>query len=93
MDNQLHICTEGHTEQEIALLQECILNSHNVFAVGSEHGRVDSKIAEHSINTGDHPPIKQVSRRVPFALGGEVTKITTCLQKMWCKSQPVPGPV
>ena len=58
MENQLHISTEGHTEQEIALLQECILNSPDIFALGSEPGRVDLKIAEHSVSTGDYPPIK-----------------------------------
>ena len=75
LENQLHISPDGRTEQEVASLQECILNSSDVFAVGSEHGRVDPKIVEHSINTGDHPPIKQASRRVPFAVRGEVTKM------------------
>ena len=75
LENQLHISTDGHTEQEVASLRDCILHSSDIFAVGSEHGTVDSKIAEHSINTGDHPPIKQASRRVPFALRGEVMKM------------------
>ena len=72
MENQLHISADGRTEQEVASLRECTLNSSDVFAVESEHRRVDPKIVKHSINTGDHPPIKQASRRVTFAVRGEM---------------------
>ena len=75
LENQLHISPDGHTQQELVSLRECILNSPDVFAVGSEHGRVDPNIAEHRINTEDHPPIKQASRRVSFALRAKVTKM------------------
>ena len=32
-------------------------------------------MVEHQIETGDSPPIKQPSRRVPFAVRGEITKM------------------
>ena len=90
LENQLHICTDDHTEQEAAALRERILNSPDAFAVGSEHRKVNPKIAEHSINTGDHPPIKQTSRRVPFALRGEVTKMINMLAENVVKESASP---
>ena len=75
LEDQLHISRESRTEEEVASLKQCILNASDIFADGSEHGRVDPKLVEHTITTGDHPPIKQASRRVPFAVRGEVTKM------------------
>ena len=63
------------TQGRVPFTQECILNASDVFSGGSEHGRVDPKLVEYAINTGDHPPIKQASRRLPFAVWGEVSKM------------------
>ena len=75
LDRQLCISRDGHTEEEVAVLKECPLKACDVFAVGPEQGRVDPNLVEHTINTGDHPRIKQASRRVPFAVRGEVSKM------------------
>ncbi len=54
-------------------MRECILGAVDVFAVGEERGEV--KLVEHKIETGEHPPIKQASRRIPYAYGGEITRM------------------
>ena len=33
LENQLHICPDGRTWQEVASLRKCILNSSDIFAV------------------------------------------------------------
>ena len=49
-----------------------------VFALSStELGR--TSLIEHSINTGEHPPIKQLPRRVPHF---SKTKVSQHVQKM-----------
>ena len=48
--------------------------TQRVFGVGSGHSRVDSKIAEHSVSTGDLPLIKHALRSA-LCLEREVTKI------------------
>lgn len=67
LESQLRICEEGHAKQEFASLKECIFQAVDVFATTKvEQGKVD--MVEHRIETGDHPPIKQPSRRIPFAV-------------------------
>ena len=39
----------------------------------SELGTTD--IVKHTINTGDHPPIKQLLQRTPFALRAKVDEL------------------
>ena len=74
LESQLHICEEGRTPQEITTMKECILNAADVFATTkAERGEVDT--VEHKIETGNHPPIKQPSRRVPFSVRGEIHKM------------------
>ena len=71
LESQLHICEEGCTQQEIPSMKECILNAADMFATTkAERGEVDT--IEHNIETGNHPPIKQPSRRVPFSVRGEI---------------------
>ena len=74
LEKQLHISKDDHTEEEVHSFKESIINASDVIASGSEHGRVDPKLVEHAINTEDHPPIKQASRRVHFAVRGELSK-------------------
>ena len=74
LESQLNICEEGRTPQEITSIKECILNATDVFATTKgERGKVDT--VEHKIETGNHPPIKQPSRRVPFSVRGEIHKM------------------
>ena len=55
------------TREDAAYLLQCVTKAHDVFAIGPrDQGRVEQ--VEHKIETGDHPPIKQPLRRVPFAL-------------------------
>ena len=66
--------TESLSTDESEKLLECALQHHKVFAVGDrERGEVVG--VEHSIDTGDSTPIRQVPRRVPFAVRGEMTKL------------------
>ena len=52
------------TEQEA--LGELLLQNNDVFALSNDElGTTD---VTHSIDTGDHPPIKQPPRRIPYAL-------------------------
>ena len=50
LETELHISTDGHTCRP-RRCSTSILNSADVFAVGSEHGRVHSQVVEHSITT------------------------------------------
>ena len=52
--------TTGQFEQLKQLLEE----NHDVFSLEGELGYTD--IVRHVIDTGDHPPIKQPIRRIPF---------------------------
>ena len=48
-------------------VENLVSRFHHLFAISpSELGHTN--LVEHSINTGDHPPIKQPVRRLPFAL-------------------------
>ncbi|GFW28489.1 retrovirus-related Pol polyprotein from transposon 412 [Trichonephila clavipes] len=53
---------------------ELIIEFQSVFSRTSENfGR--TKLTKHRIDTGEHPPIKQHSRRLPFAKQEEVQKL------------------
>ena len=55
------------------MIIQAALEFSDVFAVDDEHGEV--KGVEHQIVTGDSQPIRQVPRRVPFALRGEISRM------------------
>ena len=71
MDTLLHIGDSTLTEEERAKAKEEVLGAHDVFALSkAELGRTN--ITEHRIETGDHQPIRQPCRRIPFALREEI---------------------
>ena len=62
------------TSKQSAELMECVVNHHDVFAL--DDGEVGEVIGvEHKIHTGDSAPIRQLPRRVPFAVRGEITRM------------------
>ena len=65
--NQLDLEKAEVSQEERKALEECLLHNSNVFALDDgELGRTE--LAEHSIDTGDHSPIQQLPRRLPFAV-------------------------
>ena len=60
----------GKSESEQATIRNILYEYQDVFSKDeTDLGRTN--LAEHSIDTGDHPPIKQPPRRVPTALAHE----------------------
>ena len=60
---------------ESTRLKRFIMENHDVFALtGSELGA--TRVITHSIETGDHPPIRQPARRTPFALRRTIEELT-----------------
>ena len=70
----LQLETADLNSQERAQLRELIIEYADLFALDrSELGSTD--LVTHSINTSDHPPIRQQPRRVPFALRGKIAEM------------------
>ncbi len=66
--------SETLTDSEREGLRTFLAKHQHLFALsGHELGRTD--VVTHSINTGDHPPIKQPVRRTPFALRQKVDEL------------------
>ena len=64
---QLNPKLDHLTPGQRAQIEECLLSYVDVFALdASDPGTTD--LAEHRINTGDHAPIQQPARRMPFTL-------------------------
>ena len=62
------------TVAEHEKLKAAVLDYANLFALSSfELGVTD--LVSHSINTGDHPPVRQPPRRTPFSLRQKVTEM------------------
>ena len=59
---------DGEVGQKIL---ECALDFQEVFALDRELG--EAKGVEHVIDTGDSQPMRQLPRRVPFALHKEIS--------------------
>ena len=57
-------------------LQELLVSFADVFALDSSELGITT-IIEHSINTGDQPPIRQPVRRMPFALRSKVDELVS----------------
>ncbi len=94
LEAQVKIAEDDRTQELVESLRECVFEAADVFAVGDERGEVE--LAEHRIQTGDYPPIKQPSRRVPHALRGEITKIVNVMlesQVIQESSSPWASPV
>ena len=76
-----HLCESLNikgVEGEQSKLMELVEKYSELFALSSTELGCTSLI-EHSINTGDHPPIKQLPRRVPHFLK---TKVSQHVQEM-----------
>ncbi len=73
LEAQVKIAEDDRTPEQVESLRECVFEAADVFAVGDERGEVE--LVEHRIQTGDYPPIKQPSRRVPHALRVEITRM------------------
>ena len=50
---------------------EVVCEFSDVFAINAEE-LGHTELVQHTINTGDHPPIKQLPHRTPFALRGQI---------------------
>ena len=58
-------------KRECDAIEEQVLEAHDVFAI-DEGERGEVREVQHEIVTGDSPPIRQLVRRIPFALREKV---------------------
>ena len=71
---QLQLEVDHLPPEEQGCLKDLIRSYADVFALNSgELGTTD--VVEHTINTGDHPPIKQPLRRTPFSLRAKMDQL------------------
>jgi len=62
------------SEEELSQLQQLLRENADVFALDpSELGSTD--LVTHTIDTGDHTPIRQLPRRMPFSLRTKVVEL------------------
>ena len=72
--------SESLTAEQYAELEGKLLDNADVFALdGSELGYTD--IVKHSIDTGDHSPIKQNPRRTPFVHRNKISQLVNDMLK------------
>ena len=70
----LHLNDCSLTAEQHIQLETFLQENEDVFALdSSELGSTD--LVKHTINTGDHPPIRQHFRRTPFALRAKVDEL------------------
>ena len=53
---------------------EVVSEFSDVFAISAEE-LGHTELVQHTINTGDHPPIKQLPHHTPFALRGQIEQM------------------
>ena len=70
----LHIEGTALPEDHRQLLMELVFEFANLFALDSSELGHTSTVT-HRIDTGEHPPVKQAPRRVPFALREKVCQL------------------
>ena len=70
----LHFDKDNLTNSQVNLLTDHIMSYHDVFAL-QDHKRGEVEKVTHAIDTQDHPPIYQPSRRIPFAQRKEMLKL------------------
>ena len=76
----LNLPGENLTPEQFQQLEEKLMDNTDVFAVDeSELGH--TTIVKHSIDTGDHPPIKQSPRRTPFIYREKITQLVNNMLK------------
>ena len=72
---QVHLPSEGLTPNQLSQMENLLETNQDLFALsGSELGTTD--LVQHSINTGDHHPIRQPGRRTPFAVRRTIEDLT-----------------
>ena len=65
----------GHlTDSERTQVRECLAKYADVFALDTSQLGTTT-LAEHQIDTGDHPPVRQPPRRLPFALRDQIDRL------------------
>ena len=70
----------GLTDQEFSDLKRVMLQSADVFALdSSELGHTD--LVQHTIDTGEHPPIKQQPYRTPMIYREKIAEMIDSMQK------------
>ena len=62
------------TEEQAQKLIDCAVEFHAAFAL-DDGERGEAKGVEHVIDTADSQPIRQIPRRVPFALREEISRM------------------
>ena len=67
------------TTVELAQLRQVVEDYENIFAK-TDFDLGATSMAQYSINTGDHPPIRQAPRRVPFLLCKKVDDMVDEMQ-------------
>ena len=76
----LNLPVDGLTKTQKEQLAQFLLKSDDVFSLDdSDLGR--TSLVCHSVDTGDHPPIKQPPRRIPFAQREVVSKMIEDMQQ------------
>lgn len=92
---ELQIEEHSLSSIELAQLRQLVEDFEDIFALDNfELGRTTN--CQHAIDTGDHSPIHQLPRRVPFALRGKIDDmVTEMLDKGVIKPSQSPwaGPV
>ena len=64
----------GLLQKQLQQLEELIKANADIFALdSSELGSTD--LVTHDILTGDHPPVHQLPRRIPFSLRPKVEEL------------------
>ena len=75
----LDLHTEHVSEEQQRTLKDLLLKHSDMFALnGTELGKTE--LISHHIDTGDHPPIHQPLRRMPFLYARGLMK---WLKKCW----------
>ena len=71
---QLALCKDDLGQDEVEQLEGLLLEAEDVFALDySELGC--TSLVRQKVDTGDHPPIKQLPRRMPFSQRGKVAEL------------------
>ena len=72
--DQLDIEWKNTSDEEATGLKSVLEEFNEVFALDSmEVGRTD--LVQHTINTGEHAPVKQAPRRIPFSMRKKVEEM------------------
>ena len=80
LKSMLNLPGENLTPKQLQQLEKKLMDNSDVFAVDeSELGH--TTVVKHSIDTGDHPPIKQCPRRTPFIHREKIAQLVNDMLK------------